>query len=306
MKHRFSHVAVLMGGGSSEREVSLLSGEAVAAALSAAGYDAARVVVSRENGFELPEGTEAAFIMLHGAYGEDGGVQRDLRGLGIPYTGSGEESSRASFDKITARGIFEKAGVPVAPGVVLRKGDDVSRPPMPLPLVVKAPRQGSSVGVTLVRGEDDWSKGVAEAFRWGGDALVEKFIPGREWTVPVIGDGQVLPIVEVRPKVAAGWYDWEAKYSDDAATDYVYPEDDPANAETAAKVRGLALAAFRALGARGMGRVDFRITPEGEVFALENNSIPGCTAHSILPKSAARAGIPFPALCERIMEGAAL
>lgn len=295
-----------MGGGSSEREISLLSGAAVAAALSEAGYDVSKVEVSRENKFTLPEGTEAAFIMLHGAYGEDGGVQRDLRELGIPYTGSGEESSRKSFDKILTREVFEKAGVPVAPGVVLHKGDDVSRSPMPLPVVVKAPRQGSSVGVTIVREESDWDKGVEEAFRWGDTALVEKFIPGREWTVPVIGDGKVLPIVEVRPKVKAGWYDWEAKYSDDADTDYVYPEDDPANAELAAKIRELAAKAFKALDARGMGRVDFRITPEGGIFALENNNVPGCTAHSILPKSAARAGIPFPELCERLVEGASL
>ena len=134
------------------------------------------------------------------------------------------------------------------------------------------------------------------------DETIQRFVPGREWTVPIVGEGTALPVVEIRPKV--DWYDWRAKYSDDAGTDYVFPGDDPANAELAARTQEIALRAYRAVGARGMGRIDLRVAPDGGIFALENNSIPGLTSHSLLPKAAAKAGIPFPELCSRILEDA--
>ena len=301
--HRFHTVAVLMGGGSSEREISLASGAAVLAALREAGYDARRVVLDEVNRFELPEGTEAAFLALHGAYGEDGGVQAELDRRGVPYTGSDAASSRASFDKILSRALFERAGVPVPPGYAIGPDDPAPAPLVALPLVVKPPRQGSSVGVSIVRRPEEWAPAIAEARRHDPDVVVERYIPGREWTVPIIGEGTALPIVEVRPRTE--WYDWRAKYSDDAGTDYVFPEDDPANAELAARVREASLRAYRAVGGRGLGRIDLRVAPDGGIFVLENNSLPGCTSHSILPKSAAKAGIPFPELCSRILEGAA-
>ena len=301
---RFRRVAVLMGGASSEAEISLLSGRAVLGALRDAGYDAEPVELDpATNAFELPAGTEAAFVALHGAYGEDGGVQAKLDALGVPYTGSGAGASRVSFDKLLSRAAFAAAGVPIPDGYALAPGEDPGDAPrLPLPVVVKPPRQGSSVGVTIVRGLSSWRGAVAEARRFDPDPLVETYVPGREWSVAVVG-GEALPPMEIRPKT--GWYDWRNKYADDAGTAYVFPQDDPAeDPALLAAAKRIALQAWRAVGGRGVGRVDERITPAGEVFVLENNSIPGCTAHSILPKSAARAGIPFPALCARILEDA--
>lgn len=303
---KFRHVAVLMGGSSSERDISLLSGRAVAAALREAGCDATEVVVGTDDSFELPPGTEAVFPALHGAFGEDGGVQSALDRLGIPYPGNRAEESRVAFDKIETRKRFAEAGVPHPRGFAIAPGDEPpAAPPFPFPVVVKPPRQGSSVGVSIVRGAADWLPAVAEARKFDPDVLVEEFVPGREWTVPVIGSAEfpeALPIVEIRPKCE--WYDWCAKYSDDAATAYVFPDDDPSQAALCDRARAVALLAFKATGGRDMGRIDLRVTPEGGVYALENNTIPGCTSHSLLPKAAAKAGISFPELCVRIMEGA--
>ena len=302
MNRRFEKVAVLMGGGSTEREISLLSGEAVLAALREAGYDARPVVVDRENRFSLPEGTEAAFLALHGAWGEDGGAQAALEALGVPYTGSGVEASRASFDKTLSRAAFERAGVPVPPGYVIGAGVEEAEPRIALPLVAKPPRQGSSVGVSIVRRASEWAPALALARRYDPDVIVERYIPGREWTVPIVGDGTALGVIEIRPRVE--WYDWNAKYSDDAGTDYVFPAEDPANAALAERTEEIALRAYRAVGCRGVGRIDLRVSPDGGVFVLENNSLPGMTSHSLLPKAAAKAGIPFPELCSRILEDA--
>ena len=305
---KFRRIAVIMGGGSSEREISMLSGRAVASALREAGAEVSEVVADESNAFALPAGVEAVFPMIHGAFGEDGGLQARLDALGVPYPGNRAEESRVAFDKILSRARFAEAGVPCAEGFVLAPGEaPPALPPMPPPVVVKPPRQGSSVGVTIVREASQWIPAVAEARRFDPDVLVERFIPGREWTVPIIGPADAptaLPIVEVRPKVE--WYDWEAKYSDGAGTDYVFPEDTADAAELALceRARFVALLAFRATGGRDMGRIDLRVDPDGGVFALENNTVPGCTSHSILPKAAARAGIPFPELCARIMEGA--
>ena len=302
MSHRFHTVAVLMGGGSTEREISLLSGEAVLAALREAGYDAKPVVVDRENRFSLPGGTEAAFLALHGAWGEDGGAQAALEALGVPYTGCGVEASRVSFDKTLSRAAFERAGVPVPPGYVIGAGVEEAEPRIAMPLVAKPPRQGSSVGVSIVRRASEWAPALALARRYDPDVIVERYVPGREWTVPIVGDGTALGVIEIRPRVE--WYDWNAKYSDDAGTDYVFPAEDPANAALAERTEEIALRAYRAVGCRGVGRIDLRVSPDGGVFVLENNSLPGMTSHSLLPKAAAKAGIPFPELCSRILEDA--
>ena len=296
---KFRKVAVLMGGGSSEAEISMLSGRAVAGALREAGCDVREVVLDKENRFTLPEGTEAAFIMLHGAYGEDGGVQADLQRLGVPYVGSDVESSRVSFDKVLSRAAFAAAGVPIPEGYVIAPGEDPGEAPrLPLPVVVKPPRQGSSVGVSIVRDTASWRPAVDAARAYDPDVIVEAFIPGREWSVAIL-DNEALPPMEIRPKT--GWYDWRNKYADDAGTAYEFPQDNPDDAALVEKARTIALAAYHAVGGRGMGRIDARITPEGEIFVLENNSIPGCTAHSILPKAAAKAGISFSELCVRVL-----
>ena len=301
---RFKRVAVLMGGASSEGEISLLSGRAVLGALREAGYDAVPVELDRKtNAFEWPAGAEAAFIALHGAYGEDGGVQAKLDAMGIPYTGSGAEASRVSFDKILSRAAFAAAGVPIPEGYALAAGEDPGDAPrLPLPVVVKPPRQGSSVGVSIVRDAAAWRPAVAEARRFDPDPIVETYVPGREWSVAIVGD-TALPPMEIVPKT--GWYDWRNKYADDAGTAYLFPQDDPAcDPALVARAKEIALAAYHAVGGRGVGRVDARLSPSGEIFVLENNSIPGCTSHSILPKSAAKAGILLPDLYARILEDA--
>ncbi len=292
-----------MGGSSSERDISKLTGHAVAKGLEQAGYAVSSVLVSEDNSFTLPEGTEAVFVALHGTFGEDGGVQTVLEQMKIPYTGSRPESSNISFDKVLSREAFVSAGVPVPAGYVISPGAEIGDPGLPLPVVVKPPRQGSSVGVTIVKTTEKFKSAVEEARHYDSVVLVETFIPGREWTVPVVGD-TVMPIVEITPKLDGGWYSWNAKYKSGGTTAYSFPEDDESNAAIAAEVRQLTLKAFKAVTAWSVGRIDFRITPEGLPYVLELNSIPGCTENSILPKSAAKAGILFPELCSKIMEDA--
>jgi D-alanine-D-alanine ligase len=296
MKKRFQSVAVLKGGFSAEREVSLESGSAVANGLRAAGYDVMEVdVMSPE--FIIPAGIEAVFIALHGTFGEDGGAQARLTEVGIPYVGAGVESSRIAFDKILTEHCLHKAGIPVPESEVLCRGDEPSMRP---PVAVKPPRQGSSVGCSLVFDESEWPLALADAWQYDDEILVQRFIPGREFTVGIV-DGFVLPVVEIVTE--AGWYDYTAKYKVDT-TRYVVPAE--LDTESTARMQKLALKTFEALGARGFGRVDFRMTPEGEFFVLELNTIPGFTSHSLLPKAAAAAGIGFSELCDRIMQTASL
>ena len=296
MQKPFQNVAVLKGGFSAEREVSLESGAAIAKGLRNAGYTVTEIDVTSPD-FTVPAGIEAVFIALHGTFGEDGGAQTRLTELGIPYVGADAEASRRSFDKLLTETCLRKAGVPVPESETLRRGDKRT---LPLPVAVKPPRQGSSVGCSLVFKEVEWAPAMADAFKYDDDVLVQRFIPGREFTVGVV-DGQVLPIVEI--VTAAGWYDYTAKYKVDT-TRYVIPAE--LDADTAARMQKIAMETFEALGARGFGRIDFRMTPEGEQFVLELNSIPGFTSHSLLPKAAAVAGIEFSALCDRIMKTASL
>ncbi|MDD3276051.1 MAG: D-alanine--D-alanine ligase [Kiritimatiellales bacterium] len=296
MQKKFQNVAVLKGGFSAEREVSLESGAAIANGLRKAGYTVTEIDVTTP-GFTVPAGIDAVFIALHGTFGEDGGAQARLTELGLPYVGADIESSRISFDKILTEECLRKAGVPVPASEVLCRGD---APTMLPPVAVKPPRQGSSVGCSLVFDESEWPLALADAWQYDDEIMVQRFIPGREFTVGVV-DGEVLPIVEI--VTAAGWYDYTAKYKVDT-TRYVIPAE--LSEESAQRMRKLSLETFAALGARGFGRVDFRMTPEGEPYVLELNTIPGFTSHSLLPKAAAEAGIEFSALCDRIMKTASL
>jgi D-alanine-D-alanine ligase len=287
-------VAVLMGGPSAEREISLKSGAAVAGGLRLAGYDVCEVdVVGRE--VVLPDGIEAVFIALHGEFGEDGQVQHILEDMGMPYTGAGVAGSRIAMDKVLTKDAFERHGIPTAKYEVLRPGDMRS---LDLPVVVKPACQGSSIGVHCVRSEIEWDAALADAFEHGDRQLVEKFVAGRELTVGVVGD-KALPVIEI--VAAGGWYGYDAKYTK-GKTEYIVPaEIDDA---CAAAAQSIALRVFDALSCRGFGRVDFILTDAGELVVLELNTIPGFTETSLLPKAAACAGMKFFELCGAIMEGA--
>ena len=293
---RFKQVAVFMGGPSSEWEVSLRSGAAVAAGLRAAGY-AVKEVPFRGRSVKVPAGVEAVFLALHGEFGEDGQVQAILRKKGVPYTGSDPESSGASFDKRRCKAILDAAGIPTPRWEVLRKGQART---LPLPVVTKPPRQGSSIGIALAKTRAAFPKAMAESLQYDDEVLVEAFVPGHELTVGVV-DREVLPVIEIRPR--GGFYGYRQKYTQ-GETQYVCPAKIPA--KKAARCQALAWETFEALGCRGLGRVDFRMTPGGELYVLEMNTIPGFTETSLLPKAAASAGIGFGELCARIMETASV
>lgn len=284
-------VIVLKGGFSEEREVSLASGTAIVTALREAGYRVVEIDVTSPD-FDLPQPCGAVFIALHGTYGEDGGVQQRLTELGVPFTGSGAAASRRAFDKLLAEKSMREACIPVPDSAVYRRGGKI---PLPLPVAVKPPRQGSSVGCSLVFDDEALQPALDEALLYDHEVLVQTFIPGREFTVGIVGD-QILPIVEIVPE--KGWYDYTAKYRS-GTTRYQVPA--PIPAHLAERMGELAWQTFVALGARGLGRVDMRMTPAEEIFVLELNTIPGFTATSLLPKAAAAAGIAFPQLCERIL-----
>ena len=299
----FKKVAVLMGGTSNEREVSLVSGKNVAEALvSLDKYDVVPVVLDADNLDALPADVDACYVTLHGGWGENGGVQSALDARGIPYTGPGAGASRVTMDKIATKKVLDQAGVPNAPWCVVGDADSnlaEADLPLPLPVVVKAPRDGSSVGVYLVKSYGQWANAVREAVRidrekfgGAGEALVEAFIPGREMTVGVLGH-EVLPVVEIC--APGGWYGYEEKYNSDE-TRYPFPTDD-----FIPEMQRLALAAFDATGCRGVTRVDFRVTPEGRMFVLELNTSPGMTGNSLVPKAAGKIGISFPELCDRVL-----
>ena len=283
-------IAVLMGGPGAEREVSLRSGAAVSRALRSCGAEVAEVDV-RGPDFLLPDGTELACNMIHGTFGEDGQVQEILEARGIAYTGEGVEGSRTAFDKILSKRKFDAAGVPTgAWHVVTRGGSPLTAPPF----VVKAPRQGSSVGVHIVTDAAAVPAALEDCFQFGDEVLIEEFFRGRELTVGILG-GEALPIIEIVPN--EGFYDYQHKYTK-GASEYFVPADIGAGATEA--VQKAALAAHRALGLEVYSRVDVLLAPDGRLNVLEINTIPGMTETSLLPKAAAVVGLDFPTLCERI------
>jgi D-alanine-D-alanine ligase len=294
-------VGVLYGGLSSEREVSLESGEGVVRALRGLGHEVA--AIDWAPGTSLPALLEAArpdvvWIALHGTYGEDGAVQGLLACLGIPYTGSGVLASALAMDKVVSKRIFESNGVPTPAWRLLAADDDPARAlEVGLPLVVKPALEGSSVGVTIVRGEEALAAAVGLARRHRGPTMVEAFVPGFEINTAILGE-EILGSVDIRPAVE--FYDYAAKYLRDD-TRYLVPPPDLAP-DVVARVEAVALAAHRALGCTAYSRVDLRVTPEGEPSVLEVNTLPGMTSHSLLPKIAAHRGIAYAALCERILD----
>ncbi len=288
---KYKRIAVLMGGVSAEREVSLRSGAAVLEGLRRGGYDVVGVDVT-ERVLKLPAGIDAVFPALHGEFGEDGGVQALLEAAGVPYAGSGPAASRDAFDKVRTKQILGEHGIATAGYELLATGRSRTRP---LPVVVKPACQGSSIGVHRVFHETEWEPAVREALTYGPPVLVEDYIEGRELTVGIVGR-RVLPVVEI---VAPGaWYSFGAKYRD-GHTEYRVPA--PVTDADARRCSEAALATFDALGCRGFGRVDFRMTAVGEPYVLELNSLPGFTETSLLPKAAAAAGLSFVQLCDAII-----
>lgn len=288
----FKNVAVLMGGISQEREVSLRSGAAVAEGLRQAGYNVAEVDV-RSKQLKLPGKIDAAFIALHGEFGEDGQIQQILTDLQIPYTGADPIASRTTFDKIRTKQILNQHNIPNPKGEVLRQGD---RPTLPLPLFVKPVRQGSSFGCHCIQQESDWSAAFADALTYNGEALVEAFIAGKELTVGIV-DQEALPVIEIRAPNSN--YDYKAKYTK-GMTEYEVPAKGIPPA-VARRAQELSLQTYRAMRCRGMGRVDLRLNAANELFVLELNTIPGFTETSLLPKAARAAGYDFAGLCQRIL-----
>jgi D-alanine-D-alanine ligase len=298
-------VAVLMGGWSSEREVSLTSGRGCAAALGRLGYDVVPIDVSRDVSAllkALSPKPDAVFNALHGRFGEDGCVQGLLNILGIPYTHSGLLASAIAMDKPMARTLFAARGLRVAEGKVVHRKDVLAGDVMARPYVVKPTNEGSSVGVRIVRPGDN-SPFDAETWPFGDVVLVEQFIPGRELTVGVMGD-RALGVTEIRPR--QGFYDYAAKYTEGKA-DHLIPA--PVAPEAIEEAKSVAIAAHQALGCRGVSRADFRYDDTagepGRLVLLEINTQPGMTPLSLVPEQAAAIGISYDELVGWLVENAA-
>lgn len=289
------NVAVLLGGPSAEREVSLSSGEAVAVAIESMGHKTTKIdPIPGE--LKLPPGTDVVFLALHGTYGEDGQVQTELESLGMPYTGCGVEASRIAFDKVATKQRCQDQSIATADYIVVKQvGQDLPESMCP-PLVLKPIGQGSSVGLGFVDETADWDSALANAFKHGDEILVETKIEGREVTVGVLA-GVALPIVEVRPR--DGRYDYENKYTC-GNTEYLCPA--PFSADITRAVQRAGLNAFFAVGGRDYGRVDIIVAASGEPVVLEINTLPGMTENSLLPKAAAASGITYGELCQRMID----
>lgn len=292
-------IAVLMGGPGSEREVSIASGKAVLKALQGLGLDAVAVDVTGAS-IDLPAGTDLAFNVIHGTFGEDGQLQRLLEDMGVPYTGAGVASSRRAFDKNLAKQAFLAAGVPTPRAEIVDVSKGPALPSFSAPFVVKPPREGSSVGVSIVHDPSKAEAAMADAAKYGNDILVEEYISGMELTVAIIDD-KAMPIVHIIPP--EGVYDMASKYpwlSGAQGSQYICPAD--LDEDTTLAVQQAALAAHRSLGIEVYSRVDVLLDSQNRPFVLEANTIPGMTETSLLPKAAAAAGISFSELCKMIAE----
>ena len=305
MTQQFGKVGVLYGGRSAEREVSLMSGEGVCAALRSAGVDAHLFDTGKRSLAELAdEGFKRVFIALHGRFGEDGSLQGALELLGIPYTGSGPLASALAMDKIMTKRVWLQEGLSTPPYAVLEdeSGLDEALTALGLPLIVKAPHEGSTLGIQKVERAEQMREAYLQAARFDREVLAERFVTGRELTVAVLGSGRqarALPVIEII--APEGKYDYEHKYfSDD--TRYVCPAELPETLSAA--VRDLSERAYRALGCEGWGRVDIMLDEQSRPWLLEVNTSPGMTGHSLVPMAAKAAGISYADLCVAILSEA--
>ncbi|MCC2961628.1 D-alanine--D-alanine ligase [Massilia sp. IC2-278] len=302
----FGKVGVLMGGRSAERDVSIMSGTGVLQALKSRGIDAHAFDPAERSLAELAaEKFDCVFIALHGRYGEDGSLQGALEQLGIPYTGSGVMASSVGMDKITTKIIWLSKGIPTPRYATVTPGDDLDAvvAELGLPLIVKPPLEGSTIGITKVEQAEEFEAAVSLAAGFDEVILAEEFVTGREFTVAVLGSGKdarALPIVEI--VAPAGNYDYQNKYFTDD-TQYHCPADLPA--ELTAEIQKHAVNAYRALGCEGWGRVDVLVRESDmRPFLLEVNTSPGMTGHSLVPMAARAVGIDYEALCVEILRSA--
>ena len=290
-------IALLMGGPGSERDVSLASGNGVLEALRSEGFTNVIPVVVDSERPAIPEGTELCYNMIHGTYGEDGGLQSYLEEIGMPYTGAGSATSRNCFDKVLTKKFFIEGKVPTPLSETIAAGQ---MPTLPVPCVIKPPCEGSSVGVHIVHDAAELPAAVADVARYGKDILVEEYIKGKELTVAIF-NGEALPVVHICPR--SGFYDMNNKYPSlygGVGSDYICPAD--ISEEETKAVQAAAVAAYKALNVEVYGRVDVLLTDDGKPYVLEINTIPGMTGASLFPKAAAAAGISYGELCTRIAE----
>jgi D-alanine-D-alanine ligase len=298
-------IGVLMGGLSREREISLRTGKAIGKALVEKGYKACTIDMGRDIAEKLTkEKIEIAFVALHGRYGEDGTIQGMLELMGIPYTGSGVLASALALHKIMAKKILLHEKIPTPSFEFLRREEiekEASKKvSLPLPVVVKPAREGSTIGISVVRKEDELLHALREAGKYDEEILVETFMKGKEITVGILNDIP-LPIIEIAPK--SGFYDYHSKYTK-GETEYIIPAQIPR--EKYLHAQEMSLGAFRAIGCSGCARVDLMTDEEGNPFVIDINTMPGMTETSLLPKAAEYVGISFGELAERILLGAAL
>jgi len=296
MEQDFGKVAVLMGGASGEREVSLNSGKAVLEALQSQGVDAHAFDPATEP-LEALKAFQRAFIILHGGYGENGAIQGALEIMGIPYTGPGIMASAVGMDKLRTKLIWKSAGLPMPEHVILHDSSSfgAAEKLLGLPLFVKPACEGSSIGVFMVTKPGELKYAYREASRYGDLIMAEQGIMGGEYTVGILGD-EALPIIKIEP--ATAFYGYEAKYLRDD-TRYVCPAD--LTPTKTAEIQADAQKAFKVLGGAGWGRVDFLMDKAGQHYFLEVNTAPGMTSHSLVPKAAAVAGISFEKLVLNVL-----
>jgi D-alanine-D-alanine ligase len=300
---KLGKVAVLMGGSSAEREISLLSGNGVLAALREKGVDAHAFDPSMHSLFDLPkEKFERVFIALHGRFGEDGTVQGVLEALGIPYTGSGVMASAVAMDKWRTKLVWLASGVPTPRYQLLTPESNFSKvlDDLGLPLIVKPAREGSSIGVSKVHTANELVDAFALAHKLDPLVIAEEFIDGQELTATIVGD-DALPLIRI--EAPQGAYDYKNKYFTDD-TKYHCPSGIRADLED--EIRAVALKAFRVLGCNGWARADVMLRPDGRYSFLEMNTSPGMTGHSLVPMAARAVGLSYPDLCLRILSMARL
>ncbi|WP_034170251.1 D-alanine--D-alanine ligase [Acinetobacter sp. YZS-X1-1] len=296
---KFGKVAVLLGGKSAEREVSLDSGTAVLEALMRSGVNAEAFDPQERSVTELVN-YDRAFVVLHGRGGEDGQIQGALEWLNIPYTGTGVQGSAIGMDKVKTKQVWQGSELPTAPYRIVTKNSNAQEivSALDLPLIIKPVHEGSSIGMSKVEKVEDFADAITKATEHDAVVMAEKWITGREFTI-VILNGQALPVIRLQPPEDVAFYDYEAKYQ---RNDVEYGIPCGLSESEEKELQALALRAFQAVGASGWGRIDAMQDEQGKFWLLEVNTVPGMTSHSLVPKAAAAVGYSFDALCVAILE----